>query len=108
MSMAAELLSIKNPNIGHGFLPLKRASFYSPTSVKFESLLRLRGYRVSIEAPKGLGFGIGIGIGLPSLDRRNSWDRSVVAFAASHEESVSSTSGFLFWVLRIVNLRFPI
>ncbi|XP_015580573.1 protein FATTY ACID EXPORT 3, chloroplastic isoform X2 [Ricinus communis] len=76
MSVAAQLLAVKNPYC----FPLNKPSLYSSStsfspspSLKFQPLLK----------PKGLG--IGISIGFPSLHRRNSF----LPLSASHEESHS-------------------
>ncbi|XP_021685801.2 protein FATTY ACID EXPORT 3, chloroplastic isoform X2 [Hevea brasiliensis] len=85
MTVAVELLAIRNPN----YLRLKRASLSSTKALGGPSpLVKSRGYKVSIEAPAVFTYK-GLRIGFPSLERRNSWSRPIVAFAASHEESHS-------------------
>ncbi|WCJ27849.1 Protein FATTY ACID EXPORT 3 chloroplastic [Euphorbia peplus] len=86
MSVAA----IKTPN---HFMMLKGVSFHSSTHssfLNFDSLLNPKGFRASFQppsafTPKGLRFRIDI----PSLERRKLWSRSILASAASHEESHS-------------------
>ncbi|KAF2306551.1 hypothetical protein GH714_019387 [Hevea brasiliensis] len=92
MTVAVELLAIRNPN----YLRLKRASLSSTkalggpsSSLEFGPLVKSRGYKVSIEAPAVFTYK-GLRIGFPSLERRNSWSRPIVASAASHEESKHS------------------
>ncbi|XP_044472981.1 protein FATTY ACID EXPORT 3, chloroplastic-like isoform X2 [Mangifera indica] len=80
MSVSVELLSIKNPNtsisLSNGVA--KKALCTSPF-LRFDS----RGFQVSLSIANGLG--VGSHFGLP----RTSVNRSVVACAASHEESAS-------------------
>ncbi|KAK9291188.1 hypothetical protein L1049_009376 [Liquidambar formosana] len=94
MTVALESFSLANPNPSSG-PPLRRASMALrlspplPSSLRFESLLQPHSYRISIvtrsvSSPKGLG------PRFLSLDRRCLWNRSIVAFAASHEESKHS------------------
>ncbi|XP_058002449.1 protein FATTY ACID EXPORT 3, chloroplastic isoform X2 [Hevea brasiliensis] len=92
MSVAVELLATRNLS----YLQSKRASLSSSkslcpsSSLRLERLLKPRGYRVAIEVPAVFTpKDLGIGIGFPSLQRRNSLNRSIVSFAASHEESHS-------------------
>ncbi|XP_021623655.1 protein FATTY ACID EXPORT 3, chloroplastic isoform X2 [Manihot esculenta] len=85
MSVAVDLLAIQNPN----YFRLRRPS---SSSLKLESLLKPRCCRVSIESPAVFtpkGLGIRSGTGFPSLERRISLSRPIVASAASHEESHS-------------------
>ncbi|XVF65948.1 hypothetical protein PTKIN_Ptkin09bG0292000 [Pterospermum kingtungense] len=83
------MLSIKTPNPSFASKPLKRltraSSSAPPMALCLPPSLRLRppAYRVSLASPKGLA------LGFRSLDRRLSFNQSVVAFAASHEESHS-------------------
>ncbi|KAG4209780.1 hypothetical protein ERO13_A02G003100v2 [Gossypium hirsutum] len=85
------MLSIKNPNPSTGLEPLKRfhrassSSSSSPMALCSSPSLRLRppAYRVSLAAPKGFA------VGFRSLHSRLPFHHSVVAFAASHEESHS-------------------
>ncbi|KAG8500006.1 hypothetical protein CXB51_006442 [Gossypium anomalum] len=85
------MLSIKNPNPSSGLEPLKRfhrasSSSSSPMALCSSPSLRLRppAYRVSLAAPKGFA------VGFRSLHSRLPFHHSVVAFAASHEESKHS------------------
>ncbi|MBA0681247.1 hypothetical protein Goari_023065 [Gossypium aridum] len=84
------MLSIKNPNPSSGLEALKRfhraSSSSSPMALCSSPSLRLRSpaYRVSLAAPKGFV------VGFRSLHSRLPFHHSVVAFAASHEESKHS------------------
>ncbi|XVF29721.1 hypothetical protein REPUB_Repub15cG0146700 [Reevesia pubescens] len=82
------MLSIKNPNPSFALEPWKRFSRASapPIALCLSPSLRLKSpsFRLSLEAPKGLA------LGFRSLDSRLSFNQSVVAFAASHEESKHS------------------
>ncbi|KAE8099010.1 hypothetical protein FH972_017027 [Carpinus fangiana] len=85
MTVTLESLAVINPspNASHGALPSKNAPMVA--SLRFAPLLRPRGYRVSVVAkgvsPKWLG------VRFLSMDRRSSRNLSIVASAASHEES---------------------
>ncbi|XWS13045.1 hypothetical protein CRYUN_Cryun36dG0003600 [Craigia yunnanensis] len=78
------MLSIKSPNPSSALEPLKRLTRVSASPMALCLLpslrLRLRSCRVSLAAAKGLA------LGFRSLDRRVSFNQSVVALAASHEE----------------------
>ncbi|GKV53039.1 hypothetical protein SLEP1_g59589, partial [Rubroshorea leprosula] len=87
---------IANPSCD-SFPPLRRASSPSRAasmalstspSLRINSLCRPRAFGISITSTRtGLLSPIGLGDSFRLLDRRISFDRSIVAFAASHEES---------------------
>ncbi|XP_022761396.1 protein FATTY ACID EXPORT 3, chloroplastic-like [Durio zibethinus] len=82
------MLSIKSPNASSALKPLKRLTraSASPMALCLSPSLRLMpsSFRVSIATPKGLA------LDFRSPNRRISFNQSVVAFAASHEESKHS------------------
>ncbi|XVE80742.1 hypothetical protein DITRI_Ditri15bG0004700 [Diplodiscus trichospermus] len=82
------MLSIKSPNPSCSLESLKRLSRAEafPVALCLSPSLRLRppSCRVSLPAPKGFS------LGFRSLDGRVSFNQSVIAFAASHEESKHS------------------
>ncbi|XP_022732851.1 protein FATTY ACID EXPORT 3, chloroplastic-like [Durio zibethinus] len=82
------MLSIKIPNPSCSLEPLKRPTraSASSTALSLSPSLRLRSpsSSVSLASPKWLA------LGFSSLDRRISFNESVVALAASHEESKHS------------------
>ncbi|XP_030538758.1 protein FATTY ACID EXPORT 3, chloroplastic isoform X2 [Rhodamnia argentea] len=85
MSFSMESLLVKNPSLNSTSLPIRRAAISrSPSSLRLESLLRPRAPRFSVASENGPPGGLRFG--LHSLHRRSS---SVIAFAASHEESHS-------------------
>ncbi|KAF8402479.1 hypothetical protein HHK36_010564 [Tetracentron sinense] len=77
-----------NPNPNLSFKRGSMALFPSPSSSRFEALLRSRNYRVAFVAccvsPKVLG------ARFHSLDPHSSKNRSIISFAASHEDSKHS------------------
>ncbi|XWS35418.1 hypothetical protein CRYUN_Cryun21dG0124600 [Craigia yunnanensis] len=81
------MLSIKSPNPSFSLEPLKRltraSASASPMALCLSPSLRLRSpsCRVSLTGPTWLA------LGFRSVDRRISFNQSVVASAASHEES---------------------
>ena len=105
MSVSMELLSA-----GCSTLPLKRPPVCSSSSMallapslKFKSLLlKPSGHRLSFESsrafvPKGLSVGFHSG---------NSLNRPIVAFAASHEDSVRTPISVLLIVSTVFILKF--
>lgn len=100
MSVKLESLAVinPNPNASHGSRPWKMAPMVA--SLRFAPLLRPRGYRVSVVAkgvsPKGLG------VRFLSMGRRSSWNPSIVASAASHEESVRAKFDIFFYEFLLV------
>lgn len=99
MSVALELLSVKsrNPNSLKTDVSSSSVALRALPSMRFQSLLRPSGCRVSLASrrvftPRDPGS--------PSLSRGCSLNRSVslVALAASHEESVSSGVLYLIFI----------
>ncbi|KAK8573112.1 hypothetical protein V6N13_099927 [Hibiscus sabdariffa] len=83
------MLSIKSPNPSSALEPLKRLSTRSsasPMALCLPPSLRLRppSNRISLAAPKGFA------VGFRSFHSRLPLSQSVIAFAASHEESKHS------------------
>ncbi|GLU17846.1 hypothetical protein SLE2022_341970 [Rubroshorea leprosula] len=95
------MLSSRILNPSCDFLPLKRVSSSSSPaasmallaspSLRFESLARPPACRVSVSSHRSvLLTPRGLGVDFRCLDRRISFNQSIVAFAASHEEPAHS------------------
>ncbi|KAI4353555.1 hypothetical protein L6164_002494 [Bauhinia variegata] len=88
MTFSMESISVLNPKLTHGSMPLKKVPMIPGPlqSLKFEPLLRNRVCRVSAVyngvSPKGLGAS-----GFRTLNPRSSRTPLIVAFTAPHEES---------------------